>query len=124
MSPHPGPPEPTEQPLPPALFEHCRVVRADGELDLTTVEPLARALRRARAGTGRLCLIVDLSEVTFADGSILGPLSEAWTDCRARRGWVRVVYTSPATRLLFRAGGLIDRFPGYASAQDAWQGPT
>ncbi|MYW65816.1 STAS domain-containing protein [Streptomyces sp. SID8379] len=115
-------PGPAESSARPVLFADCRLVLARGELDLTTMTPLAENLRRARAGTGRPCLIVDLSAVTFADGSILEPLCEAWDECRARRGWARVVYTRPSTALVFRAGGLAGRFPGYASAQDAWQG--
>ncbi|WP_253916967.1 STAS domain-containing protein [Streptomyces sp. MNP-20] len=122
MSPHPDPSESSDRPALPLLFDDCRLVRARGELDLTTVAPLEHDLRLARAGAGRLCLIVDLTEVTFMDGSVLRPLNETWADCRARHGWVRLVYTRPATRLVFRAGGLIDRFPGYASPQDAWQG--
>ncbi|WP_199551487.1 STAS domain-containing protein [Streptomyces sp. N35] len=122
MSSHPDLSEADGQLVRPVPFEDCRVVRAHGELDLLTVAPLVRALNLARTGSGRLCLIVDLSEVTFADGSILGPLSDAWADCRARHGWVRVVHSASATALLFRAGGLTDRFPGYASARDAWRG--
>ncbi|MER7172503.1 STAS domain-containing protein [Streptomyces mesophilus] len=122
MSSHPDLSEVDGQLERPVPFDDCRVVRAHGELDLLTVAPLARALDLARTESGRPCLIVDLSEVTFADGSILGPLSDAWSDCRARHGWARVVYTSSATALLFRAGGLAGRFPGYASARDAWRG--
>ncbi|NEB80609.1 STAS domain-containing protein [Streptomyces sp. SID14478] len=110
------------QPLFPVPFEDCRVVRARGELDLTTVAPVVGALHRARAGTGRLCLIVDLSAVTFADSSILEPLCEVWAESRARHGWTRLVYTRPSTALLLRVGGVADRFPGYASVRDAWRG--
>ncbi|WP_175647511.1 STAS domain-containing protein [Streptomyces cyaneochromogenes] len=130
MCPHPDPTdpadptEPTEPPRAPALFGECRMVRAHGELDLTTVAPLVHALEGARAGCGRIFLIVDLSEVTFTDGSILGPLHEAWDDCRARQGWIRVVHTSPGIDLVLLGGGLLGRFPAYASAQDAWQGTT
>jgi anti-anti-sigma factor len=121
MCPHPDPPEPFRTP---ELFDECRMVRARGELDLTTVAPLAHALEGARAGRGRVFLIVDLSEVTFTDGSILGPLREAWDDCWARRGWVRVVRSSSAIDLVLLGGGLLGRFPAYASAQDAWRGTT
>ncbi|SDO03332.1 anti-anti-sigma factor [Streptomyces sp. cf386] len=119
MCPHPDPPEP---PRAPALFDECRMVRAHGELDLTTVTPLAHALEGARAGCGRIFLIVDLSQVTFTDGSILEPLREAWDDCRDRQGWVRVVHTSSVIDLVLLAGGLLASFPAYASAQDAWRG--
>lgn len=106
----------------PDLFDECRVVRAGGELDLTTAPAFAHDLESVRHGTCRVFLIVDLSDVTFVDGSILEPLCAAWEDCHERLGWVRVVYTRPGTGLVFLAGGLLERFPRYASAQDAWQG--
>ncbi|MEU5532125.1 STAS domain-containing protein [Streptomyces sp. NPDC020362] len=109
----------------PALFEECRIVRARGELDAQTLAPLARALAEARAARpGRLLLIVDLSEVTFTDCSILTPLCEAWSDCCARGGWMRIVHDNHTTDLVFRHTGLLDRFPAYATAQDAWEGRT
>ncbi|MGN5379529.1 STAS domain-containing protein [Streptomyces lasalocidi] len=115
----------TSQGEAPELFEECRIVRAHGELDAQTVAPLVRALAEARAARpGRLLLIVDLSRVTFSDSSILAPLYEAWSDCRSRGGWIRVVYDSHTTDLVFRCTGLLDRFPAYASAQDAWEGRT
>ncbi|MGP3999579.1 STAS domain-containing protein [Streptomyces sp. 8N706] len=106
----------------PDLFDECRVVRAYGELDLTTAPAFARDLEDARHGTGRLFLIVDLRGVTFMDGSVLAPLRAAWDDCHERLGWVRVVHTRPGAGLVFQAGGLLGRFPRYASAQDAWKG--
>ncbi|MGW7257733.1 DUF5994 family protein [Streptomyces sp. NPDC054834] len=108
-----------------ALFSECRIVRAHGELDRRNVAPLVRALAEARAARpGRLLLIVDLSEVTFTDSSILAPLCEAWSDCRARGGWMRVVRDNHMIDLVFRHTGLLDRFPAYANAQDAWEGRT
>jgi anti-anti-sigma factor len=104
----------------PNLFDECRVVRTGGELDVTTVPAFADALGVARRGTGRLFLIVDLSGVTFMDGSVLAPLCSAWQDCRERFGWIRVVHTRPSALLVLRAAGLLDRFPPYATAQDAW----
>ncbi|NGO15572.1 STAS domain-containing protein [Streptomyces sp. HC44] len=106
----------------PELFDECRMVRADGELDLVTASAFAHDLEDARDGTGRLFLIVDLRGVTFMDGSVLAPLCAAWDDCRKRLGWVRVVHTRPGAGLVFLAGGLLERFPRYASAEDAWNG--
>ncbi|MBN0048443.1 STAS domain-containing protein [Streptomyces actuosus] len=76
------------------------------------------------ARPGRLHLVVDLSEVTFTDGSILAPLCEAWSDCHARDGRVRVVHDTHTTDLVFRYSGLLRHFPAYAGAQDAWEGRT
>jgi anti-sigma B factor antagonist len=106
----------------PDLFDELRVVTAGGELDLTTEAAFARELEEARHGTGRLFVIVDLLGVTFMDGSVLAPLCAAWEDCHERLGWVRVVHDRPGASLVFRAGGLQERFPRYASAQDAWKG--
>ena len=105
----------------PDVFEECRVVRVGGELDVTTAPAFAHDLEGARHDTGRLFLIIDLSGVTFMDGSVLDALCAAWRDCRGRGGWLRVVHTRPGPALVFRACGLVDRFPRYASAQDAWQ---
>ncbi|WP_030173798.1 STAS domain-containing protein, partial [Streptomyces sp. NRRL S-813] len=105
-----------------ALFDECRIVRAHGELDRRTVAPLVRALTEARtARPGRLLLIVDLSQATLTDCSILTPLREAWVDCRARGGWMRIVYDNPTTDLVLRCGNLLHHLPAYASAQDAWE---
>ncbi|WP_105974777.1 STAS domain-containing protein [Streptomyces geranii] len=102
------------------LLDELRVVTAGGELDLTTVPALARDLADARRGSGRAFIVVDLRGVTFMDGSVLGPLCAARRDCLGRRGWLRVVHHPPGVSLVFRAAGLQDCFPRYASPQDAW----
>ncbi|MDT7839722.1 STAS domain-containing protein [Streptomyces justiciae] len=116
MCPHP------DRSDPPGLYDECRVVRPHGELGLTTVAAFAHALADACSGTGRRFLIVDLTKVTFMDGSALAPLSAAWDDCDSRNGWVRLVRGPATAGLALRAGGLTHRFPRYASAQDAWTG--
>jgi anti-anti-sigma factor len=107
----------------PQAYE-CRVVHADGELDLTTAPRFARDLEDARHGTGRLFLVVDLRDVTFMDGSALAPLCTAWEACHERFGWTRVVHSRPGINLLFRAGAVQERFPRYATARDARRGVT
>ncbi|MEU1258529.1 STAS domain-containing protein [Streptomyces chartreusis] len=121
MCPRPAPPEHHRAP---ELFDECRMVRARGHLDLTTVSLLTHALEEARTGNGRVFLIVDLREVSFTDGSILRPLCAAWDACRARQGWVRVVHSSTTIDLVLLDGGVLGRFPAHASAQDAWCGRT
>ncbi|WP_406170331.1 STAS domain-containing protein [Streptomyces sp. NBC_00996] len=106
----------------PDLFDELRVVTAGGELDLTTVPAFARDLEDARHGSTRLFLIVDLRGVTFMDGSVLAPLCAAWEECHERLGWVRIVHNRPGAGLVLRAVDLQERFPRYASAQDAWNG--
>jgi anti-sigma B factor antagonist len=105
----------------PDLFDECRVVRPSGELDMMTAPAFARDLEGARHGSARLFLIVDLRGVTFMDGSVLDPLCAAWHDCRGRGGWIRVVHTRPGPGIVFRAVGLLKRFPRYATVGDAWQ---
>ncbi|KUM80098.1 STAS domain-containing protein [Streptomyces curacoi] len=112
----------SDLPDPPELYDECRVVRPRGELDLTTAPAFARTLAEARAGAGRLFLIVDLSDVTFMDCSALDALCAAWADCRARHGWVRVVRGPASAWMVLGASGLLGRFPRYATAQDAWHG--
>ncbi|MFI6626399.1 STAS domain-containing protein [Streptomyces sp. NPDC050528] len=117
MGPHPDPfDEPDERP------DEPRVVRARGELDLTTVPAFAQELKEARHGSGRLFVVVDLLDVTFMDGRVLDPLNAAWEECRERLGWLRVVHSRPGPLLVFRAAGLVGRFPRYASVRDACDG--
>ncbi|MCX5559220.1 STAS domain-containing protein [Streptomyces sp. NBC_00038] len=119
MSPHPDRHDPHALHDP---HDECRTVRADGELDLTTAPDFTRGLEDVRHGSGRLFLVVDLSRVTFMDGSVLDPLCAAWDDCHERLGWARVVYTRPGIGLVFRAAAVQERFPRYATAQDARRG--
>ncbi|WP_327402422.1 STAS domain-containing protein [Streptomyces sp. NBC_01288] len=107
---------------PGGLPDGPRVVRASGELDLTTAPAFAQELKEALHGTGRLFVVVDLLDVTFMDGSVLDPLSAAWEECRERLGWLRVVHSRPGPLLVFRAAGLVGRFPRYTSVRDAWKG--
>ncbi|WP_033284871.1 STAS domain-containing protein [Streptomyces sp. NRRL F-525] len=119
MGPHPDLFDAPDEPDGP---DEPRVVRARGELDLTTVPAFAQELKEARHGTGRLFLVVDLLDVTFMDGSVLDPLCTAWEECRERLGWLRVVHSRPGPLLVFRAAGLVERFPRYASVRDACEG--
>jgi anti-sigma B factor antagonist len=119
MGPHPDLFDAPDEPDGP---DEPRVVRARGELDLTTVPAFAQELKEARHGTGRIFIVVDLLDVTFMDGSVLDPLSAAWEECRERLGWLRVVHSRPGPLLVFRAAGLVGRFPRYASVRDACEG--
>ncbi|MYV54496.1 STAS domain-containing protein [Streptomyces sp. SID3212] len=100
----------------------CQVVRATGELDLTTVPRFAHELRTIRDVPRPPRLVVDLSAVSFMDGSALDPLCAAWDDCRHRGGWARVVYTRRSVGIVFRAARLGELFPQYLSVQDARRG--
>lgn len=90
-----------------------RVVRADGELDLATAGEFGARLHDAEAlgpwYSARL--IVDLSAVTFIDGSVLPALLGAEERSVREGGWTRIVYTRRSISMLFRVAGLMDRFP-------------
>jgi anti-anti-sigma factor len=83
------------------------VVRLTGEIDLSTVEQLRRALLdAAEAGTARV--VVDVAQATFWDCSGLHELA-VFTDELARAGrQCRIVRAIPATRRLI---GLADYAP-------------
>ncbi|MDG4861824.1 STAS domain-containing protein [Streptomyces sp. T-3] len=100
-----------------------RVVRADGELDLATVGEFAQRLHDVESlGPWYAArLVVDLSAVTFMDGSALPPLIAAQEHSVRQGGWTRVVYTRRGISMLFRVAGLMDSFPRYATVADAWQ---
>lgn len=100
-------------------LDACQVIRAAGELDLTTVPHLARELRTVGARSEPPRLVVDLTEVSFMDGSVLDPLCAAWDDCRHRGGWARVVYTRRSVGIVFRAARLSELFPQHLSVEDA-----
>ncbi|WP_425831362.1 STAS domain-containing protein [Streptomyces fractus] len=119
MHPHPDLSVPSE---PSEFFAGCRVVHPRGEVDLTTSAAFGESLVRARGGTGRLFLIVDMSRLTFMDTSGLDPLCEAWEDCRARHGWLRLVRAPTSARLVLRAAETLPHLPWYASVRDACQG--
>lgn len=70
----------------------ARVVRAGAELDWEGSQEFARQVRDA-VGSGGACLVVDLSEVVFADSSALHVLLEAHRDLTEGGG--RLVLAGP-----------------------------
>ncbi|MFP3989395.1 STAS domain-containing protein [Streptomyces sp. E11-3] len=105
-----------------AHIAYC-LVSADGELDLVTAVAFGASLDGAAAGPwGGAPLIVDLSAVTFMDGSALPVLCATHRRSHERGGWTRVVYRHRGITMLLRAAGLTARFPRYATVSDAWQG--
>ena len=75
------------------------VVRLTGEVDLSTVEQVRGALRRA-AEHGAARVVVDIAQTTFWDCSGLHELA-TFTDELARAGrQCRIVRATPATRRL------------------------
>jgi anti-anti-sigma factor len=86
------------------------VVALVGEHDLSTAPDVGYALRQPRA-TG---LVVDLSQTTFLDSSILGVLLTAARDAEQRQASFAVVISDDpvsAPRRIFDLTGLISALP-------------
>jgi anti-anti-sigma factor len=85
-------------------LEHERVIRACGEIDVSSIEPLRRALADAR---GELVeTVVDLSGVGFIDSTGLHLMLDASFDAAAS-GWpLSFVPSKPVFRLLEVTGTL------------------
>lgn len=112
------------RPAPPPPAPAGRVIRYEGELDLVTAASFGEGLRAAAEGVSVPRLVVDLTEVWFMDGSPLRELCLAEERVASRGGWIRVVYRQRSIGMLFRASGLAQRFPRYASVEDARAGRT
>jgi anti-sigma B factor antagonist len=83
----------TVQPL-----EDARVIRAAGELDMSSVPALEHELDAARAEA--VTALLDLSEVTFIDSSGLHLLLDASRKAGSNGGSFFIVRPSPAVRRL------------------------
>jgi len=82
------------------------VIALAGECDLYSQPRLTAALRGAlEAGERRL--VVDLSEATFIDSSVLGALTEAWKRLHTTGGAdIAVVVADRRLRKIFEITGL------------------
>jgi anti-anti-sigma factor len=84
--------------------EHERVIRARGEIDLSSIEPLRRAIADAR---GKLvATVVDLSAVDFIDSTGLHLMLDASFEAAARDWPLTFVPSQPVFRLLEVSGTL------------------
>ncbi|MFD5098290.1 STAS domain-containing protein [Streptomyces albidochromogenes] len=106
----------------PMMLEDCRLASPAGELDLASAAAFGALLRGTDAQPGADWLIVDLSAVTFMDCSPLRDLCSAWDRSEATGRWTRLVYDQDRIGRLLRLTSLQERFPRYASADDAWRG--
>ncbi|WP_327292906.1 STAS domain-containing protein [Streptomyces sp. NBC_01198] len=91
------------------------VVAPQGDLDIENLEPLARQLRAAAAGSP--CLIIDAAEVTFGDSSLLRVLLEV-----QRVTELRVARPQPAVRRLIELVGfdrVLQVYPTLEAARTA-----
>ncbi|AVZ70913.1 STAS domain-containing protein [Streptomyces lunaelactis] len=105
----------------PALLENCRLESPAGELDLASAPAFGALLWGMDAQAGADWLIVDLRAVTFMDCSPLHDLCAAWDRSEVTGRWTRVVYDQDRIGQLLRLTSLLERFPRYASIEDAWR---
>jgi anti-anti-sigma factor len=91
------------------------VIAPQGDLDTENLEPLARRLRAAAAGSP--CLIIDAAGITFGDSSLLRVLLEV-----RRVTEVRVARPQPAVRRLLELVGfnrVLHLYPTLEAARTA-----
>jgi len=96
------------------------VVALSGELDVADAdwsETLDDAL-----GDGASRLVLDLTNVTFIDSSVVRALVLAYREANERGGWVRVVYTHHLIRRVIEICGLAEVLPQYTSVEAAVRG--
>jgi anti-sigma B factor antagonist len=94
------------------------IVRASGDLDLTT----APRLREAVVGivvSGQPRVVVDLQSVDFIDSTGLGVLVGLLKRTRTQQGDLRLVSTRPSLRKVLELTGLDRALPLAARVEDA-----
>ncbi len=93
------------------------VVALGGECDRYCVAELRDALDDAVRGPADM-LVVDLSETTFVDSSVLGTLVSVHQELEGGRR-MAIVVPDPALRRVFEIAGLDLLFPVHASVEAA-----
>lgn len=88
-----------------------QVVRLEGELDAYVAPELRERLRLAIDAAPGGELVVDLTQVTFLDSTILGALVGALRSMRASGGELRLVYPPHPAIRIFELTGLDTLFP-------------
>jgi len=88
---------------------------ADNKLDVE----LRKLLDRSESH-----IVVDLTNVTFIDSSVVRALVVAHRTVAERAGWVRVVYTHHLIGRVINICGLDEVFPQYATVESAVRGTT
>jgi anti-sigma B factor antagonist len=91
------------------------VLSVSGDLDLDNVGPLAAALSEARE-QGRDPVVVDLSQVAFADSTTVNVLLQAHAELA---GTLCLAQPSAFVSRLFGVIGLEQAMPVYASVEEA-----
>ena len=95
----------------------CAIVSAAGEIDMHTSTGLEEAL--AAAFKSSVCVIVDLSQVTFVDSSALGVLIAARREADQSGGSVFLVRPPSIVRELLTGTQLQQSFAVFDSVEEA-----
>jgi anti-sigma B factor antagonist len=98
------------------------VVTCRGELDLHTAPDLRERLVGAIEG-GKQDVVVDLTEVTFLDSTILTVLMQRRRELTDRGGRLALVGVRPEVRLIFEIAGLDRAIPDHPSVAAAFAAP-
>lgn len=94
------------------------VVSARGELDMLVAPKLDRTLGRAK-GKGHRNVVLDLSEATFIDSTILGVIVGFSRRLENHGASFVVVTAHPHLRRVLELTGLVRVFPVVATREDA-----
>ena len=95
------------------------VVVCRGELDLSNAPDLRASMIRA-IETGKRHLVVDLTEVTFLDSTVMTVLVERRRELAARDGTLGLVGVDSDVRAIFDIAGLDRAIPQYRSREEAF----
>ncbi len=101
-----------------STFNGHSVVRADGELDVSTAPQLRQTITTALDESDNR-VIVDLTAVTFMDSTTLGVLIGAHNRVRETGGVLGLVCPDDKVRRVFRITGLDKVFTLYDTVPDA-----
>lgn len=104
---------PAENDNPMVEVGHADIVTLAGELDVNDVDELRPRFDQLDAGTG--WVVVDVTEVTFMDSSVLGMLVQARTAAIAAGRSVCLVGATRNVLRLFSVTNLDSVFPMYAT---------
>lgn len=90
------------------------VVRAEGEIDIASVEMLESSVSRIREG-GVKCLLFDLEPVTFMDSTGLRVLVSSHQEMKSEGGEIALVVGNGPVRRLLQVSGLEEGLAVYTS---------
>ena len=99
---------------------HRHVVVCHGELDLSNA-PELRGSMLAAIESGKRHLVVDLTEVTFLDSTVLTVLVERRKELAALGGTLGLVGVGDDIRPIFDIAGLDRAIPRYGSRDEAFE---